>query len=353
MLKVLIVDDEPWSRQVIKSLGAWERYDMEVIAEAEDGIEGLELMQAINPEVVITDMRMPGLDGAELLDTMRSRFPETGIIVMSGYDDFVYLKQAIRSKVVEYMLKPIRADELNAALSRCLEEWQRKRAASSPLLFMEEKLLNRYMAYRQRIYDHLVSLNKKALLEELDKMGRELENAVTEQQFGATAERVSRDLRLMAEETINSTNEINGLKLAVPTTWSTREELVNGLSDVYGTIIGAITEYQKNRIKLDIAEVEAYLDRHFLETLSLEKLAAHFLVTKEHLSRAFKAAAGETVTDRMIRLRMEKAKGLIKEQQLAIKDAAEMCGYKDLAYFYRVFKNHFGITPGELRSEEE
>ncbi|MNW21702.1 Xylose operon regulatory protein [compost metagenome] len=50
---------------------------------------------------------------------------------------------------------------------------------------------------------------------------------------------------------------------------------------------------------------------------------------------------------------MEKAKALIKDQQMSIKDAAEICGYKDLAYFYRVFKNHFGITPGELRSEEE
>ncbi|MGO4369210.1 helix-turn-helix transcriptional regulator [Paenibacillus sp. MCAF20] len=50
---------------------------------------------------------------------------------------------------------------------------------------------------------------------------------------------------------------------------------------------------------------------------------------------------------------MEKAKGLIKDQQATIKDAAELCGYKDLAYFYRVFKNHFGITPGELRGEEK
>jgi two-component system response regulator YesN len=353
MLKVLIVDDEPWSRAVIKSLGAWDRYDMEVIAEAEDGIEALELMQSFNPEVVITDMRMPGLEGVELLDAMRSGFPEASIIVMSGYDDFVYLKQAIRSKVIEYMLKPIRAEELNAALSLCVEEWQRRRAAASPVLFMDEKLLTHYMAYRQRIYDHLVSLNKKALLEELDKMGRELESAVPEQQFGVMAERVSRDLLLMAEETTNSTNEIAGLELPAATAWSTREELVNGLGDVYGQVIGAIMEYQKNRIKLDIGEVEAYLANHFLETLSLEKLAAHFLVTKEHLSRAFKAAAGETITERMIRLRMEKAKGLIKDQQATIKDAAELCGYKDLAYFYRVFKNHFGITPGELRGEEK
>lgn len=162
MLKVLIIDDEPWSRQVVKSLGAWEEHGMQVIGEAEDGIEGLELVEKLHPGLVITDMRMPGLDGVELLERLKHQYPEVQIIVMSGYDDFVYLKQAIRSKAVEYLLKPVDRAELNNVLSECAKERERQRLTGSPLMLMDQALMERYLAYRQRIYDQLLALNKPA-----------------------------------------------------------------------------------------------------------------------------------------------------------------------------------------------
>src|SRR5665647_984121 len=96
MYKVMIMDDEPWSRKVIIQLGEWDKLALTIIGEAEDGTQGLRMIAELTPDIVVTDMRMPGIDGVELLKALNDKHPLLKIIVMSGYDDFVYLKQAIQ-----------------------------------------------------------------------------------------------------------------------------------------------------------------------------------------------------------------------------------------------------------------
>jgi two-component system response regulator YesN len=142
MYKVMIIDDEPWSRKVIKQLGEWDKLQLTIVGEAEDGTQGLRLIGELTPDIIVTDMRMPGIDGVELLKVLNERHPALKIIVMSGYDDFVYLKQAIRSQAKEYLLKPVDPDELNAALTQCVRELQEAKQASAvswktPLTFAD------------------------------------------------------------------------------------------------------------------------------------------------------------------------------------------------------------------------
>src|SRR3954463_13907889 len=124
MIKTLIVDDEKWTRETIKMFGKWENYGIAAIKEAADGQEGLNVIEQWSPDIVITDMKMPGVDGMELLRIVAERYPQIKLIVASGYDDFNYMRQAIRSKVNEYLLKPINADDLNSALEKCTNEIQ-------------------------------------------------------------------------------------------------------------------------------------------------------------------------------------------------------------------------------------
>ena len=93
---LIIVDDEPWSREVVKNLTEWERLDVSLVGEAEDGEEGLELLRACRADIAVVDMRMPGMDGIELLQAISEEFPNTRIVVMSGHSDFSYLRQALR-----------------------------------------------------------------------------------------------------------------------------------------------------------------------------------------------------------------------------------------------------------------
>ncbi len=95
------------------------------------------------------------------------------------------------------------------------------------------------------------------------------------------------------------------------------------------------------------------MEKHYTEPVTLEQLARAFFVSKEYLSKMFKQEYGRNVTDYMLHLRMVKAKEWLLDESIPIKAIAEMAGYEDITYFYRVFKKHFGIAPGEMRKNAE
>lgn len=87
---ILLVDDETAVREGIRSRTPWERYNFCVVGEAGNGIEALELIEELHPDVVITDIRMPYLDGIELIQKIRISHPTTTLVILSGYDEFTY-----------------------------------------------------------------------------------------------------------------------------------------------------------------------------------------------------------------------------------------------------------------------
>lgn len=124
MLKVVIVDDEPWIRTLIRGLIPWNKLGFDVIEEAGDGDEGLEICQETQPNLVITDIRMPGLTGLELIKKLKLFCPETAVVIISGHDDFTYAQDAIKQGVFDYLLKPVDEDELKQILERVKSHFQ-------------------------------------------------------------------------------------------------------------------------------------------------------------------------------------------------------------------------------------
>ena len=120
MRKVLIIDDEQAVHQAIASLVDWRALGLYVPESAYNGAEALARMEALQPAVAFVDMNMPLMDGVSFLEKASARFPNTMYIVVSGYDSFDFTRAAIRSSVVDYLLKPIDQDELLTALDRAL-----------------------------------------------------------------------------------------------------------------------------------------------------------------------------------------------------------------------------------------
>lgn len=131
MYKVLIIDDEEPAREAIKLLADWASANVYDVFEAWDGKSGLKLIEDKKPDIVFVDMRMPGIDGAELLKIAQEKFPELVVIVISGYDNYEYTRQALHSKVVDYLLKPIKRNELNNAISKAIDSIDTKRKSHS------------------------------------------------------------------------------------------------------------------------------------------------------------------------------------------------------------------------------
>ncbi|AZK45772.1 response regulator [Paenibacillus lentus] len=134
MYKVLIIDDEEPLREAIKILGDWEGLQVGEIWEATDGVTGLEMLQKHRPDLVMVDMKMPEMDGVEFLRIVESDYPELMTVVISGYNDFEFTRQAIHSKVVDYLLKPVNRHDLNQALRKAFDILEAKRQTHSELI---------------------------------------------------------------------------------------------------------------------------------------------------------------------------------------------------------------------------
>lgn len=118
MLKLIIADDEKWVRTTIKSIIPFDKLNLALSCEASNGIEALELCRQYEPDILLTDIMMPGLTGLELMKEVRKLLPNLRIVVISGYNDFEYAKTAMKYGIADYLLKPIDEKELTQVLER-------------------------------------------------------------------------------------------------------------------------------------------------------------------------------------------------------------------------------------------
>lgn len=147
MIKVLIVDDEPYIRQGLKIIINWEQYGFTVCAEAANGKEALELMETMEFDLVITDIKMPNMSGLELIEQTWERVSRRiGFIILSGYYEFEYARKAIKYSVIDYVLKPVQKEELVRALENYRDQHFRQMAERKKLEDSSKILFDRHMA---------------------------------------------------------------------------------------------------------------------------------------------------------------------------------------------------------------
>ena len=151
MTRVLIVDDEKYVRMGIKSETDWSLIGCEVVGEAANGIEGLEAAETLRPDLVISDIRMPKMDGIEMAEKIIEKNPKTKVIFLTAYNEFEYARQAIRIGVSDYLLKPFQDGELEGSIQRLLHLHPNAPASSAELeeqlipLRKKEEVSNRYV----------------------------------------------------------------------------------------------------------------------------------------------------------------------------------------------------------------
>lgn len=118
MYKVLLVDDEPWIIFGLRNLIDWESYGYTIIGDANNGIRALEIIEKHKPDLVISDIRMPGLDGIQLMEEIMENKLDTKVILVSGYAEFAYAQKAIALGAFDYLLKQVEQDQLINVLKR-------------------------------------------------------------------------------------------------------------------------------------------------------------------------------------------------------------------------------------------
>ncbi|WP_409345315.1 response regulator [Paenibacillus sp. MBLB4367] len=535
-MKVLIVDDEKHVRDAIRLLLDWQSYGIETILEAGDGESAVRIVEEEQPEFVFTDMMMPGKNGVQLLEWLQANAPRTKSIVISGHDDFEFVRNTVKYGGMDYILKPIDPAELEEAMrkaseARCEEDrallhsnqrniemnqikpvyWDKmfsnliaepsylesiygslqqefgltrehtdcriailnidtmdkgirdKFAASADLLFFSlvnicnEYLRKRNAGYAFRYWNSssdimllfwretdaaqklLHSINEgiagalKAkfdiglgtvkpfpggLTQSLHEAGAALlqRNLLRRQawihefstkhsakppalHFSDFEEAIRLALRSGIEERIRSATEawfdavrrLTSISLENLELWRHEysvlrarylkefpEETANEWQESLETAVRLIPlddegnlsvelwqqEWTQGMLDLSrhtlrqrkddhaIYEVAKYIQNHYQNELALQDIANRFYLSREHISRKFKQAFGENLSDYIERIRLQKAKLLLQSPHLRVAQVAEMVGYRDEKYFSKVFKKAEGLSPGEYRKQQ-
>ena len=112
MIKIMIVDDMPIFREYLTSCIDWNAYGFELCCEAKNGKEALEKFEVFYPDIVLTDINMPHIDGLELAERLMESYPDVSVVLISGHSEFEYARQAIKIGVSDYIVKPFEKEEL-------------------------------------------------------------------------------------------------------------------------------------------------------------------------------------------------------------------------------------------------
>jgi len=139
MYSVFIVDDEPIVLDGIRTTIDWENSSFSFAGEASDGEIALSMIQEIKPDILITDIKMPFMDGLELSSTIKKTQPWIKIIILSGHDEFDYAKKAISIGIEDYILKPFTSKEILLSLNKAASQIDKERKQLSDITKMKEE----------------------------------------------------------------------------------------------------------------------------------------------------------------------------------------------------------------------
>lgn len=176
MLKVFLVEDESVVREALRDNIPWQQYGYRFVGEAGDGEMALPLIRKTVPDVLITDIKMPFMDGLALSHIVKSEYPDMKIIIISGYDDFDYARQAITEGVDEYLLKPITRRSLQKALSEIREKIEAEQEQKNYVKKFQSEM-QQYEQYALRSFFEKVfegKLSAQELYEEAGKQGLDI-----------------------------------------------------------------------------------------------------------------------------------------------------------------------------------
>lgn len=275
MYKVVIIDDEPIIVEGLSRSISWDKWQCEVVGTASSGEEGMELIEAVKPDILFSDICMPGIDGLTMIAAIKSQHPHMEITILTGFRDFDYAQRAIRLGVTRFLLKPSKMDELEEAV--------------------------------EKMTDNLAAANI-------------LPNRKEEPEVPEVVEMP----------------ELPEMPAFKPDEEVFLDEGEDGLDNPAGSFI--------------VYNALHYMEVNYKSKLKLADVAEKCYVSQWHLSKLLNRYKGQSFSDILNNIRIEKAKEMLRDPMLRIGDVAENVGFMDMAHFSRVFKKQVGISANEYRN---
>lgn len=348
MFKLLILDDERHVRQAIKLLGKWDILKIDEIFEAAEGESALKIMREKYIDIVLVDIKMPKMNGMEFLQIAKKEFQNTKFIIISGYDDFEFTKNAIKIKVFDYILKPVAENELNEAILKgVLELEQRKTKSMQYLNKKREDLHDAFIngnvySVKKRIFECFeyyndTDMNLNDYIEMVQYFKLEFKNCVLEIYGQVIEGSIDKFFENFGSLVIKEDSDF--------------AYIFNYLLSMATEMLKYFNSSFKNIENENLYEIRQYIDEFYYKDINLNTFSKKYYLSKDYLSKLFKEQFGSSIYEYVLQVRMIKAKEYLSDLEIKISAVSENLGYKDNNYFSKAFKNYYGISPSEFREK--
>ena len=386
MYRLLIVDDEEDIRSGMSKGIPWSEWGFTVVGVAENGEEAVFLTEKEKPDVVLSDIRMPKMDGIELMQYLHDNLPEIKIVILSGYNDLEYLNMAIKNQVTEYMLKPTDIDEFEQLFRKIrqnLDEEKNRREELNQLKLaaMQRQALSYETVLNNLLDGYVGDSQEYDWKQELEKEGMDFnacvmvvldtapENEDNKDDSYRLKQRIirycnSRQMQWVGRFFLYRGKHIVGLVTLEQMQFEEPEselrllcqcieEMQTEIGDIYGMALRAGISnlcrdertlplvYQETEARMSSMEpdllnnqkksnllvtaVREYLDSEFSSNmLSLETVAERFNRNPAYISKVFKKGTGFNFRDYITQKRMEKSKALLRDMSLKVYEIADV-----------------------------
>ena len=412
-MKVFLADDEIVVREGIRESFPWDETPYTLVGEAPDGEMALPMIRDTNPDIVITDIKMPFMDGIELCRILRAQMPWIGIIVLSGYDEFEYARQCIQLGVREYLVKPINSENLREVLDKVSKQLSDERKAIEHAASLRSRIGSDEQLVKAKLIASLYSEEAAAedshsVLKHLHSMGCNViapfyavvdaaYNPVSEGQaiafdlsegsggvmhatssrtgsvllvMGDTAEDAEERAYAFAASLVRELERVGSsdIRVGIGEIVDNPEDILKSFksarhirhilvdrAEEKATILGT---REMGDVSEDagtpevISEAKLYMSQHFTDpNLMLQDVAKAVGMSNSRFSTVFSQQTGQTFTEYLIYLRLNKAKEMLKTTTIKSSHIARESGYNDSHYFSYIFKKNVGMTPSEYRAQ--
>lgn len=387
MRNLVVVEDETLIRLGMKVMLDWSELGVRWAGDASNGNEALQIIEGAHVDIVITDIRMPEMNGIELMSICKEKHPHIRFIVLSSYSDFELARHALQLGAVDYILKPtLNIEDIKKAIIRAIltlpsADFHHKQGDTHDSDFVKELIIERLLLHehpeweleeRKRfkvpIWQGNVSISYLTAIknEEHDAKDRWVGSllVILDDHIGALQiEKVKFHgsmLLFFHEATFSQEQWV---------TWKNNLfwKIKNVLGvDLYGDERFKLKSWKDIRHSLNeldltmkrrnqegmpsiLVKAISYMQAHFCEPIGLEHIAEQVGVSPSYLSRLFKQEAGKSFVRHLYDLKLNRAKMLLLQRPMTAASVGEQIGYPNPRYFSKWFKALTGMTPGEFR----
>lgn len=343
MNRVMLVDDYEIFRKQLKRQKCWQNQsDFVISGEADNGLEALMALRKDPVDILVTDIKMPKLNGLELLERVRDEGLCKCVILLSEYADFEYARKGIVLGAFDYIVKPVKDNSFFKVLWRAADYIKKSSKNEDETFYERKAVIDCILNGTSNFEKKLSSISQKCFLSvdnDMIKGGAKLAETEKEIYESVTAKKswlslIVSDIERINRKIIQADDEF--------TTFAVFKEF---LREMYTTVR---TYYPAGMSPLSARVVDYILDHPF-DKLTLSDTAEKCFVSKAYLSHSFKTDMGKSFVEYVVYLKMQIVKKLLLETDMNMAEIAEKLSYEDYKYMGRLFKNIYGLTPTDYK----